>query len=298
MQISPAAPVEPLAISAPFALEWAKASCVEVAAHPSCEAYHGFWQYMRLMGLGKTLSGQSARYLSTLEQLAREWAGHPAAGPPQVLISGCADYSMLAHVLHACGRLDPPVAVTVLDVCATPLLLNQWYARRTGVPIAVVRSDILQHHPAKAYDLIITSSFLGYFSPGVRPRMFQGFAAMLRAGGRLVLANRIRSGSETDAVGFSAQQTDDFAARAAQLCGTLPAAASLTPEDASRMARSYAQTFKSYPVSGEESLKSLARSSGLRWIDGRQVPSTMLQAQFNGPSIGDGSDYLFVILEK
>jgi SAM-dependent methyltransferase len=298
MQNSSSAPDEPLVISAPLAREVASVCCARAAADHSCEPYHGFWQYMRLMGLGKTLSGQSARYLSTLDQLAGEWAQRPAARPRQVLISGCADYSMLAHVLHACGELNPRVAVTVLDVCPTPLFLNEWYARRVGQAVTVVCADILQHRAADAYDLIVTSSFLGYFSPEVRPRLFRGYAAMLRAGGRLVFANRIRPGSESEAVGFSPPQTENFAARAAALSAVLPAAIALEPGHAVRMARSYAQIFTSYPLNGEESVRTLARASGLRWVDGSCVPSAMLQAQVNGPSIGDGSDYVFVNLEK
>jgi len=298
MQNTSSAPEEPLAVSAPLALQLATFSCANAATGVSCEPYHGFWQYMRLMGLGKTLSGQSARFMSTLEQLARGWAQRPPANPPHVLVSGCADYSMLAHVLHACGRPGQPLAVTVLDACATPLLMNQWFARRAGHEIAVVRADILQHRPAEAYDLIVTSSFLGYFSPEVRPRMFKGYADMLRAGGKLVFANRIRVGSESELVGFSPEQIDNFAQRAAQLSSALPAAAPLPPEDASRIARAYAQIFKSYPLNGEESVRSLARSSGLRWVDGGSMPSTRLQAQVKGPSVGDGSDYLFVVLEK
>ncbi len=298
MQISSGTLDEPLAISAPFARELAGGSCTDPAANRACEPYHAFWQYMRLMGLGKTLSGQSARYLSTLEQLAREWARRPAANPARILISGCADYSVLAHVLHAYGSAKQPVEVTALDVCPTPLSLNQWYARRVGQSVTVVCSDILQHHLADAYDLIVTSSFLGYFRPEVRPRMFQGYATMLRAGGRLIIANRIRDGAEGEAIGFSPQQIQQFADRAAQLSATLPASARLAPDDAFRMARAYAEDFKSFPVNSEESVRRLASASGLRWVDSGRVPSVRLQAGVDGPTVGDGSDYLFVILEK
>src|SRR5258706_3274024 len=279
MQEFSSAPDEPLAISAPIARQAASVNWARAGAQQWGEPYHGFWQYMRLMGLGKTLSGQSERYLSTLDRLVREWARRPGAATPQVLISGCADYSMLAHVLHACGRLQQRVEVTVLDVCPTPLFLNEWYARRAAQPVTVVCADILQHHPADAYDLIVTSSFLRHFSPDVRPRMFQGYAAMLRAGARLVLANRIRPGSESEVVGFSPQQVENFAARAAKLSASLPATAALTPDDAGRMARAYAQIFRSYPLNAEQSARALARSSGLQWVDGGCLPSVRLQAQ-------------------
>jgi hypothetical protein len=289
---------EPLAKSAPYARKLARGSCADAAVNRTCEPYHAFWQYMRLMGLGKTLSGQSARYLSTLEQFARESAGRRAASPARVLISGCADYSLLAHVLHACGSANQRVEVTAIDVCPTPLLLNQWYARRLGHSLTVACSDILQHHSADAYDMIVTSGFLGYFRPEVRVRMFKGYASMLREGGRLIIANRLRDGTEGEAVGFSSQQIDLFAARAAQLSAVLPASARLEPDDALRMARAYAEEFKSYPVNSEESVKRLAIASGLQWAEGGCVPSVRLQAGVNGPTMGDGSDYLFAILGK
>lgn len=297
-QVASGAMDEPLAISAPFARELATVCCTDAAADRSCEPYHGFWQYMRLMGLGKTLSGQSAWYLAELERLAREWARRPAANPARILISGCADYSLLAHVLQARGSENVPVEITALDVCRTPLLLNQWYARRAGHALGVVCSDILQHHAADTYDLIVTSSFLGYFHPEVRPRLLLGYAAMLRAGGRLIIVNRLRDGAEGEAVGFSLRQVERFAARAAQLSATLPASASLTPDDAFRMARAYAGFFRSYPLNAEASVRRLAGGCGLRWADGGRLPSARLQAGVDGPTVSDGADYLIAVLEK
>jgi len=289
---------EPLAISAPFARELATVCCVQAAADRACAPYHAFWQYLRLLGLGKTLSGQSAWYLEVLQRCAREWVLRPAADPARLLISGSADYSLLAHVLHACRDANPRVQITVLDVCQTPLLLNQWYARRAGQSVNLVCSDILQHSAIEAYDLIVTSSFLGYFHPEARRLLLRGYAAMLRPGGRLIIANRLRAGPENEAVGFSAPQVERFAQCAAQLSAGLPASVSLAPDDARRMARSYAEFFRSYPLNSEASLRGLADASGLRWADGGRAPSVRLQPTVEGPTLGDGSDYLCAILEK
>lgn len=294
---SPGAVDEPLALSAPFARELATVCCADASADRSCEPYHGFWQYMRLMGLGKTLSGQPAWYLAQLERFARDRARRPAANPARILISGCADYSLLAHVLQALRSANPPVEITALDVCRTPLLLNQWYARRAGQSLNVVCADILQHRAAGAYDLVVTSSFLGYFHPEVRPRLFAGYAGMLRGGGRLIIVNRLRDGVEGEAIGFSPQQVGQFAARAAQLSAALPASASLAPDDALRMARAYAEFFRGYPLNAEESVRDLASASGLRWVDGGRMASLGSRAGVDGPTVGD-ADYLFAVLEK
>ena len=53
-------------------------------------------------------------------------------GPRRVLISGAADYSILAYVLWACRENGLDAEVTVLDRCDTPLLLNTWYAEQGG----------------------------------------------------------------------------------------------------------------------------------------------------------------------
>lgn len=43
-----------------------------------------------------------------------------------MLISGTADYSMLAHLLQAYRNVEAAVHVTVLDRCETPLYLCRW----------------------------------------------------------------------------------------------------------------------------------------------------------------------------
>lgn len=290
--------VEPLADSAPLAWRWAAQHCVASTSGDACASYHGLWQYLRLMKLGAALGGHAPEYLRAMKELALVWENQGCGASRRLLISGCADYSMLAHVLHAFGGTPSLPAITVLDICPTPLKLNAWYAQKLGQPIETVCSDLLGHHPLDGYDLIVTSSFLGYFSPHARPRLFATYAAMLRPGGRLVFSNRLRPGPESVPTAFSEQQARRFADKVALSCKALPAQATL-PEDAARqMALTYAGSRHPYPVNSADTIRRLAIDAGLRWIEGHHVASAPLQPGLSGPTLGDGSDFLFVTLER
>lgn len=79
--------IEPLKLSAPLALRLAPRLCRD------CAWFHGLWQVLRLLGLNTTPE-HHARFFR--ERLRRECR---ALDRPRVLISGTADYSLLAHLL-------------------------------------------------------------------------------------------------------------------------------------------------------------------------------------------------------
>ncbi|HVL37158.1 MAG TPA: hypothetical protein VM489_15920 [Burkholderiales bacterium] len=92
--LSPVA--EPLLESAPLARRLAPQLCRrDPRTRETCAAYHGFWQYARILGLG-TAPDLHAGFL--LDGIARAVSG---TRQPRIAISGAADYSMLAHVLAA-----------------------------------------------------------------------------------------------------------------------------------------------------------------------------------------------------
>src|ERR1700682_5975440 len=98
-EVSEFVPEEPLVESAPLAHRLAQTHCRPLpATGEDCAWYHGFWQYLRLMGLAKTSGGQGAFLVETLRGLAG------AGQSPRVMVSGSADYSMPAHALWAYRR--------------------------------------------------------------------------------------------------------------------------------------------------------------------------------------------------
>lgn len=290
-------PDEPLALSAAFTRELASALCRGGALGAGCEAYHGLWPYLRLMGIGKTMSGLSSDFLAALDAARAAWAVAPST-PRAVLISGCADYSALAHVVHAFRDAQTRPEVTALDLCETPLVLSRWYARRIGWSLKTACNDVLTHTAHKAYDMVLTSSFLGYFNPAQRRTLFKAYEAMLRPGGVLVLTNRIRTGPEDQLTGFSEEQVQAFAERAATLSASLPSTARLDARKVPALARAYARHLSSYPFNGEASLREAASAAGLLWDAGGVRTTQAKQPGLKGPTMTDGSDYLFVQLRK
>ena len=289
-------PVEPLAQSAALARAWAAELCVHHGDGACCDAYHGFWQTMRLMRLGATLGGHPAHYLEAMAAWAAQ--PHPHGGVRRVLISGCADYSMLAHLWHAGATVGVDLHVTVLDICPTPLRLNTWYAERQGRPVHTVCADVLAHRPSLGYDLIVTSSFLGFFSPKARAALFQAYRHLLREGGQLVFSNRLRAAPEDVPVGFTPEQAESFADTAARLSADLPPPADLDAGRVRSMALAFARHTRNYPLASEQTVTELAAGAGLSIRQCSVVQSAAMRPAISGPTLGDGSRYLFVVLQR
>lgn len=284
---------EPLLVLAPLARQWAATCCA------SCEPYHGLWPYLRLMGLGKTLSGHGAQFLSEVTDWAQNWQARDESRRPQLLVSGSADASMLAHVQHAARRAAQQVDVTVLDQCETPLRLSSWYAERMGLAgLQVVASDVLTYRAAHRFDLILTSSFLGYFSPAQRVLLFQSYAALMAPGARLVFSNRLRSGPENQAVGFTTAQAKAFVDQVRTLAPGLPQPCAADADDLVALARRYVAMFQSYPLNGTASVAALAEAAGLQVLRMDGLHNLAAQATVSGPTTSDASPYVFVVLQR
>jgi SAM-dependent methyltransferase len=292
-------PLEPLEASASVTRELSTACCEPGAEGRGCGAYHGFWPYMRLMGLGKTLSGQADLYRDAIQDAALQGQRNHVASPRHVLVSGSVDYCILAHAHHALNQVAQPANYTVLDRCQTPLLLNRWYARRHGFDAETVCSDVLTFQADSKFDLILASSFFGYFDPASRQQLFNNYARWLRPGGRLVFTNRLRSGPEDQAVGFSPAQAAHLVEQAALLRHRLPPAAPLSEDDARALAAGYARCLWTYPFNGDVALQRLAQASGLMIVSARRVGTVRTaEGEVAGPTTSDGGEYLFAVLER
>ena len=202
---------EPLELSAPIARELAGRLCGhDPLSGSTCAWYHGFWQYVRLLGLGASPSVHAARLLPALRSLAR------TGSHQRLLISGAADYSMLATVVTAYSAENARLRPVVVDMCATPLYMCRWYADRIHCEIATVASDIRSVAVTEPVDVVCTHAFLGYFSPADRGPLIAKWASLLRPGGRMVTVQRIRSRADSAVVRFTPQEKAAFVARVAR----------------------------------------------------------------------------------
>jgi SAM-dependent methyltransferase len=199
LPLPPGAPEEPLGESAPIAWREAPRRCAA-----SCMAYHRVWQYLRWLGLISSIRTNSEFLIRTFRSLA--------PGRPRVLVSGTADYGMLAHLHHAYA--SQPLEATVVDLCPTPLLLNAWYADRVGRRVVTAQSDILEYASHTPFDLIATHNFLGRFEPAGRRRLASTWHGLLRPGGVIVTTQRVRPSSPQTGTAFTAEEAAALATRA------------------------------------------------------------------------------------
>src|SRR5436190_7838783 len=103
-------PEEPLSESAPLARQKAAQLCRD-----GCSWYHGLWQDLRAVGLAASPQYQADFFLKAFGRLAGRTRRQ------RVLVSGAADYSILAHVLWACDEQNIDADFAVVDRCETPL---------------------------------------------------------------------------------------------------------------------------------------------------------------------------------
>lgn len=285
---------EPLLESAPLAHRWASALCtLDMSTGASCEWYHGFWQYLRAMGLAPTLGEQGPFLLETLRPLAR------AGGHERVLVSACADYSLPAHVIHAYRRAGADLELVVVDRCETPLRLTRWYAEREGSSVVTHRENILSYQSAPPFSVIVANSVLGYFEPGTRPALFTAWGRLLRPGGVIILTNRFRRGSRPGLVGFSLSQVDDFVAASRIEAERGQGQLGLDPREVSVWARTYAERFRSHPVQSAEEVERglLAAGFALDHLDVVAVPGRP-GGPVAGPSIAAAAEQLRVVATR
>jgi hypothetical protein len=170
---------EPLRESAPIAFDIAQSTCADEA----CRTYHSIWQYLRLAGIYRGLQVDGSLFVAAAERMARNGALN------WVLISGTADYSMLAHIAHGARRGGANPTFHVMDQCETTLRMNEWYGAQRGLDVTTFRSDIFAFGPACRYDLICTHAFLGFHAVGDRPTLFRRWSSWLAPGGRLCFSN-------------------------------------------------------------------------------------------------------------
>lgn len=258
--IQPTAPTtvyEPLSESAPISFAAAPRTCShEDGRGQGCAWYHGLIQYLRLLDV---VEGPPAN----ADFLLRNFRALGSAGDfGRVLVTGSADYSTAAHVLAGYRQVGAEPAITVIDRCETPLMINRWYGKEEGATIETAAAALLDYTPAAPFDMVTTHCFLGYFSHTDRPQAIAKWRDCLRPGGKVVTVNVIRPGESPDIRRFTSEMIDAFAKRvrkAADACGGFPG---LLPEDLEDRARTYAGNFWNYPVREEAEVRALFTDNG------------------------------------
>ena len=285
---------EPLDISAPIAWDLAARHCRhDPASGTTCASNHGLWQFLRIMGMAGTAAKRRAFYQDAIADPVRI---HPA---PRVLISGATDTAMLAVVAGAFQQTGITPSISVVDVCETPLQLNQWYAAQQGLQIETVCSDILTYRSPFPFDLICTDSFISRFPHATWPRLAAQWYDLLAPGGRLLTTSRLRPATAPDCIRFSPEQVEAFRKEFMHEAQASHDCFGIDPETLAEHAERYARQQINYPLRSIVEIETMMSGAGLT-LDAVQLQqgTKANKAGIDAPTISGGGEYLGIIAHR
>jgi hypothetical protein len=248
---------EPMLITAPIAAGLAPVLCQGDYVSPGdCSWYHSVWQYLRIFDMVSTPTWHEQFYLDALSRLAAE------GGSDRILISGTADYSMLAHVLRAYRRAGRSPHVVVVDLCETPLLLCRWYGKYAGQRVEAIRGDIFQFTGEEPFDLIVSDAFLTRFDDRQSTQLLRKWADLLRQEGSAITTVRIGSNPRGATSKATPEQAEAFRKRALGEARKWRGFLDRSPEEIAEMAHSYAEQMTSHAVGSAVDLRGAFEAAG------------------------------------
>ncbi|RQW83920.1 MAG: class I SAM-dependent methyltransferase, partial [Geobacter sp.] len=184
-----------------------------------------------------------------------------------------------------------------VDRCLTPLLLNQWYAGQSGIPLAIKQADVLEYAPRHEFDLICTHSFLGFFTATDRARLVNAWFRMLKPGGVIVTAQRVRPQERSDLIGYSPEQIVAFGQRARALAESRHNTVGLDPATVEQLATAYAGRYTSHVISSVTELKNLFIEAGFH-IREFSPPQQTIMADHPGAPEDTSSKRWRILVQK
>jgi SAM-dependent methyltransferase len=278
--------------SALLAHGWAPGVCRQDGAGGSCGWYHGAWQLLRMLGIMSTSGVNTAHYAAELARVRHD------ASVRKVLITGSADYSMLKLIADSREPSDPPLTYVVLDRCATPLKVCEWYGKRHGLTVETMHQDVLDPLPEGAFDAIYTHAFMGNFDDDARGKLVRQWSRALRPGGRVVTVQRVRDNFPGEIVRFTESETKAFLELVAELVPVMLPPSVLPPGmDVVALAREHAHNFWALPVRSADGLRALFADAGFR-LDRFERSSPGGPAGVTGPSVPNTDGHYLITAEK
>ena len=277
--LHPDALCEPLLTSAPLARLAASALCRR-GAGADCAWYHGFWQYLRILGMVAAPERHAGFYAQALGGLAQ------SGDYRRVLISANADYAMLAHLLHAYGRAADNIEVTVLDFCETPLMLCKWYAARHGLGIETKACDIVQWETGQQFDLVVTHSFLPMLPALARRSLVAKWRQVLRPGGKVVSTTRINPDWSEAKIKPAPERVQRFRETAKHAAQKWQRVLGVDAEQLAEAAENYMRRLLIYSLTSEAESRTLFTASGFTFDS---LDIVIVAGKIGRPEAGPGT---------
>jgi len=226
----------------------------------SCEWYHGPWQYFRLLDMVGSPLWHHDFFADSIRSTIEP--------NDSILISGTADYTMLALVIDSL-KFEDEIQIDVLDSCLTPLILNDWYALSVDNSVNTIHQDVRKFNQRNdKYDLIIADEFLTRFSSSSKSEVLENWKSLLSPDGKIVTTIRTDPDVEED-TGLGDDEVQSFpdrACRNAHKYDGFP----IDPQRMKSLAKRFAEGYDKhvrYPIKNKSEGVDLFNSSGFSIVD-------------------------------
>ncbi|MEU8184479.1 class I SAM-dependent methyltransferase [Micromonospora sp. NPDC049044] len=257
-----------------------------------CSWYHQSWQYLRLFDMVSSPQWHAEFYTRQLAEAFRQ-------GARRVLISGTADYTLLAYILEAArsavGVLPTDLDVHVLDMCQTPLLACDWYAKQVGSRVQVHQADVTCPDAVARlvedgrFDLVLADAFLTRFNRDSADTVLGSWSALLNPGGSVITTVRLHPGNEwprddeeQDDRHRVSDLVDDFELRFRERAAGWRGLLSVELDDLAYAARRYATRMASHDLGDADDVRAAFNRAGFRVSDSdvESVDGELVRTQY------------------
>lgn len=247
--------------SATFSETLANYTCDLGHTEGSCGWYHGPWQYFRLLDMVGSPLWHHDFFVDSINSAVE--------ANNSILISGTADYTMLALVIDSLEFSNNDFQIDILDSCLTPLVLNDWYALSVGYSVNTIHQDVREMNKRnKEYDLIVADEFLTRFSSPGKSEVLENWSSLLAPDGKIVTTIRTDSDVEEE-TGLGDEEVRSFPDRArsnALNYDDFPIEPQRMESLAKRFAEGYDEHVR-YPIKNKSEGIDLFNNSGFSILD-------------------------------
>ena len=191
----------------------------------SCFWYHSVWQYLRVLNCVSSPEWHLQFYVGAI----KEYVKLNNKSFLNILISGCADNSMLYVVVIAISEImkerpDLTGKIVAVDLCDTPLLIcKKWWSKEKeenqkkndpysivfqNISFSTVTKDICKYSDSN-FDLIVTDAFLTRFQKDSASNLLEHWGSLLNGHGQVITTVRIHEKTRISR-NERCRQIDDF----------------------------------------------------------------------------------------
>jgi len=216
-----------------------------------CSWYHGVWQYLRLFDMVSTPSWHDSFYKQAFKDIRKR------TYQPRILISGAADYSMLAY---ASFKLESGNPIHIVDLCQTPLFACQWFADRHNIKVKTWNMNLftLPSEVKEKFDVICCDAFLTRFNDSEVHQVLKVWSDLLSQNGEIITTVRLYNAPYTD----KNHLLDEYKNRAFKSAKIWEKDLNKNAENISGLAEVYINKMTSIPKGNKEDILRLFSQNG------------------------------------